>query len=1261
MDNPSAELLARLAQPSASYKNSARLAVAGLLAFVALYFALAGWFLLTAYRLTFLADHDGKQVFWGYLLAACALFLAFVMLKGIFAVRNAKIEGMTELTREQQPRLFDFLYELADAAGAPRPHKVFLSERVNAAVFYDLSLFNLIVPSKKNLEIGLALVNVLNRGELRAVLAHEFGHFAQRSMAVGSWVYVAQQIASDMVSRRGKIDGFLNGLARVDVRVGLGVMVLQLIVWSIRSLVESAFRVVVIMQRALSREMEMQADLVAVSLTGSDALVHALHKLQSADDAWDRAVQFAVGEKNAGRPPRDVFAIQTAILQRMADVLNDDSYGKVPPLPAEDAAQHRIFSAGLAQPPRMWQTHPQNHEREANAKRVYVAAAIDENSAWSLFDQLVQLREQMTVHLLDHPEQAPAPLQDSLHQLGKMFRREHYKQRYCGVYFGRALTRHAEQVTHLRDPSGVAAPAALAQMYPEALKELVQRRRALQGEQDQLEALIAGVMTARDGVVHLRGEEYRLPQLPAALERVKAELEEVHAQLRTHDLQCRSWHQSAASQLGGGWREYLDGLLALIHFAEHTEADLLDSQGLLRNTIAIVTATGKTKDSDVADVVLDANHLQALLERVYRSRIGLQVDAKLQKRLGSDWSGMLGEFTLPLASRETINEWLGAVDSWVSHAAGVLSSLRGAALEQLLITEALIAKHVRLQTPVQAAPAPSQAPPDYPVLLPGHERPRRTKLGWWARFQRADGLLPGAARLVVAGGIVALVLGVGSVSSRATLTIYNGLGHQVEVHVDGAQIRLAPFDYGHIDVVSQRRLAVETRTAQGELIEAFDSEALDTGAEGVYNIAAATPLVEWTMTYGNGAARPDRRLNAPRWLATHADVLFTQPPKTISSKHGGGTREVLEGLAKYAPPQQLSFVDSDKERDRLIALHARWDDTALASTGAWLQLAANNGHGEILAARLKQAPEDVSLLRAEQELEPNRTPAFCARYDAMSARKPDSPDLKYIALRCPQHSIAADQQMLAAHARWPKHPWLAYGAAYLIMQEMHPERAIPELDLVRSHLPQLAAQASLELARLHRLAADGKDINYLASQSPELQNLLMLERGEGNDDAPQRAYVKLQQGALVQALANAMGDDWRQAQMLRLVAASDGAGADMVKRALALPAQQGMDAATVPLSVALAMKHGADPKPYIEFSAKTYDLYHAPVISFLQALQRGQDPASSDSMILRGVPMEVRAYAYSAGTVLLGAKTPQAWRQFSRRILFASERPYFKA
>ena len=127
------------------------------------------------------------------------------MVRGLFVIKHAKDESLIELQRDEQPTLFAFLDRLADETRAPRPHRVYLSARVNAAVFYELSFWNLVFPTKKNLELGLGLVNVLSLDELKAVIAHEYGHFAQRSMAVGRWAYVAQQIASHIVVSRGRL------------------------------------------------------------------------------------------------------------------------------------------------------------------------------------------------------------------------------------------------------------------------------------------------------------------------------------------------------------------------------------------------------------------------------------------------------------------------------------------------------------------------------------------------------------------------------------------------------------------------------------------------------------------------------------------------------------------------------------------------------------------------------------------------------------------------------------------------------------------------------------------------------------------------------------------------------------------------------------------------------------------------------------------------------------------------------------------------
>lgn len=336
--------------------------------FVALYLALAGWFAWMAYSLFDAVNHDPDGWFAYFIGGGCAAFLALLMLKAMVFVRRGKHDDhLVELTPNSHPKLFEFLHRIADEAKAPRPHRVYLSPDVNAGVFYDLSLLNFIVPSKKNIEIGLGLVNVLTLGELKAVLAHEFGHFAQRTMAVGRWVYIGQQIAGHIVVKRDALDRALHAISGWDVRIAWVGWMLRLIVWSIRSLVDTGFSWVVLAQKALSREMELQADLVAVSLSGSDALVHALRRLEAAEDAMDRALSFASSQRAGGKQVEDIFAIQTALLERKRAILDDPEWGKVPQIPAAAPELHRVFEKRIAQPPRMWSSHPPNDVRTARA------------------------------------------------------------------------------------------------------------------------------------------------------------------------------------------------------------------------------------------------------------------------------------------------------------------------------------------------------------------------------------------------------------------------------------------------------------------------------------------------------------------------------------------------------------------------------------------------------------------------------------------------------------------------------------------------------------------------------------------------------------------------------------------------------------------------------------------------------------------------------------------------------------------------------
>lgn len=1252
-------------KPSRHYTSRVWLAVTGLLVFMVLYLALAAWFVVTAYRMTIGATPTGRDAFIGYLAGGCALFLAIFMLKGLFFVKRGSLAGVFEIKAEQQPALFQFLHQMADAAGAPRPHRVFLSARVNASVSYDLSILNLLLPSRKNLEIGLGLVNVLTLGELRAVLAHEFGHFAQRSMAVGRWVYIAQQVAGHLVARRDRFDGFLLGLSRSDFRIAWIGWLVSLVVWAIRSLVDSAFRVVVLMQRALSREMELNADLVAVHLTGSDALVHALHRLQAADDSWDRALRFAMGEHEGGHTPKDIFAVQTRILTLMRQILNDPGYGVVAPVPMQHPDQHRVFTAGLAQPPRMWLTHPLNHEREANAKHRYIPAPVDDASAWTVFQDAETLRARLTAMTLRTIDGVPVALDETLERLNEQFTREHLQGRYRGIYLGRSAVRHAQYVRDLYDDNVVADRATHDLLYPASLTQDMEQLRTLELDLQQLQGLNTGALKVEGGKIRHRDGESALSELPTLLDATRRELDAVQGRLRAHDLLCRSWHAAAARQAGGGWPVYLHSLVQAVHYADHAEAQLRDAQGWFGNRVAIETATRRLGAGGRKRVLQAACALYEALNQPYEQRDQIHLGSDLAQRLGiPDWAKEMGRLGLEPPTAQNLGNWLNIVDRWIDKAANTLGALRGRALEALLINESRLAAHIVRQEPLEAPPGtPTQVSAIYSALLPGKERQRQTRLSWWGRFQTADGLFPSLARLAVAGAIVAVVLGGGLVLGSASVQIYNGLSQTVLVKIgDKMEVRVPPFSSASRTLEPGHGYAIETRTADGRLVEAFQGELQGQFSHMVYNVAGASPLAILTAAYGNAVPQPPHRLGAPRWSAPAADVMFTDPPERISTKGSGGTRTVLKGVEDAAPDRMLELVPDEQERAAMTLAHAGWDSTANPHTLMWLSMASSlPGFPTLLTQRLQASPDDMVLRRLQLDSAADaERQALCNDYRQRALSAPSAPN-EYLSIRCQPSSRAKDQAYVHAQRRWPSDPWLANAAGYVEAENGQWAHAQSLLQQAYGALPPLASNIAVDLARIMRLRGqvDAPTLSSLARSSQDLDGLLALETGQrlDKDDALQ-AYPALARGSLDDALRLSGKDPANATRALRLVAASDGASADVVQRALGLPATEGLDPDTVWTSIALAARANRGYDELLSHAPQWEQDYVPAMRAFLDSVVQGRPKDTSDRL-LNGLPPVLRGQACAMAVVVLGKLAPQPWRNAARTLLFVSERPYF--
>ncbi|BBC33359.1 Peptidase [Streptomyces graminofaciens] len=146
---------------------------------------LAGFYLLGVLLLAALAGADYLLYLYDVpsglasKLYLVSVLLAIPLVRGLFMLRTPKGEEPPGLavSEADEPELWRTVRELADQVGTRAPSRIVLTADVNAAVGEDARLLGLL-PGPRLLLLGVPLMQGLTEAQLRAVLAHELGHYS---------------------------------------------------------------------------------------------------------------------------------------------------------------------------------------------------------------------------------------------------------------------------------------------------------------------------------------------------------------------------------------------------------------------------------------------------------------------------------------------------------------------------------------------------------------------------------------------------------------------------------------------------------------------------------------------------------------------------------------------------------------------------------------------------------------------------------------------------------------------------------------------------------------------------------------------------------------------------------------------------------------------------------------------------------------------------------------------------------------------------
>ncbi|MBC9930451.1 M48 family metallopeptidase [Chitinophaga qingshengii] len=581
-------------RPTPAFRRQAVKAIAAILLFLFTYVILlaaavllvvacgyAGIFLISLFN-TLTIILGGALIFLG-------IAVLYFLIKFAFAQTDSDKPGRKEITEAEQPELFAFIRQLTQDTGTPFPKKIFLSPDVNACVFYHSSFWSMFLPVRKNLEIGVGLVTCINLSEFKAVMAHEFGHFSQRSMKLGSFTYNANHIIYNMLYDNEGYSEFISSVGSVHAILAIFAYIAAGVATGIQSILRIIFRLINKSYMGLSREMEYHADTIAASVAGGNNVVSSLARIEMASSCYNAALNAANERLNDKKQySLNLYDNQLSYFKGIAYEYNLPLKNGLPDITFGFLTS---FGASRINYDEQWASHPTLEQRKANMEAADMNAIPNETSAGQLFRQFETLQQSFTRYIYGDR----APIETCTAYSADEFEQWVYQriddrrlpEAYKGFYDKRLIDPRDRDLT----PSGHTPVTRFDELFNDANAQLW---TSISWNQKDI-ALLKAFQMKDAGITHFDfdGNRYSVDDCYTLIAQLEAELNIQQEKLQLLDKQAFDFFLAHAGQyresLQQAWQQYRE-----IYLQQEERKQVLDNlDKALRKLVETETSLGQ--------------------------------------------------------------------------------------------------------------------------------------------------------------------------------------------------------------------------------------------------------------------------------------------------------------------------------------------------------------------------------------------------------------------------------------------------------------------------------------------------------------------------------------------------------------------------------------------------------------------------------------------------------------------------------------------
>lgn len=492
-------------------------------------------------------------------LASSGLLVLIFLVKFLFKSHRLDRSHLHEITAEAEPALFALITEVVHSVGTKFPKKVYLSADVNAAVFYDSTFWSMLLPIPKNLQIGLGLVNTTTQEELKAILAHEFGHFSQKTMKVGSYVYQVNQVIFNMLFDNESYDNLVQRWVNISgyfaIFVWLAIPVIRGIQWVLQQMYAFVNRNYL----ALSREMEFHADEIAAHVTGYEPLQRTLLRMGFADHAFNSVLGHYEGKIASKLQSSNLYQEQTLVMRFLA------KEGQIPMrngLPVVTQEEITKFNKSKLVIKDQWASHPGVEERIDRLSQTGLSVPQStDDQANELFKDITALQTTLTQKVFEkvpyEGEVTPVALEDFQAAFEQEFQDNSFPKLFNGYYDPKNPLSFELDTVSISD-----APASAVDLFSDEKVEWVHQAVALQQDIESIQQIADKQVAIK--TFDYDGKKYKQKESPALSVRLQQELVALNSRIRQNDIQiyqfCKQAEQTHAEppQLASLYRTFFE-------------------------------------------------------------------------------------------------------------------------------------------------------------------------------------------------------------------------------------------------------------------------------------------------------------------------------------------------------------------------------------------------------------------------------------------------------------------------------------------------------------------------------------------------------------------------------------------------------------------------------------------------------------------------------------------------------------------------------